>query len=167
MLAQFLSLIDGDEGEELRWLFGLRATNQLLTDFELDIDQKISLLGTLKTGFMQEFGVEKPTKLQLDGKFRTERSKIDWFLRFSRADQPDYAPLLDLLDEKSQLSTPVIASIKKDRKEAEINDLLMSYIHMLMNRLFRSKNRMHELVMYFLLHRTYETGKKRAERSAN
>ena len=58
LMAQFLGMIDGEEGEELRWLFGLRAINQLLTDFGLNEDQKIALLATLKTGFMTEFGIE-------------------------------------------------------------------------------------------------------------
>ena len=162
MLAQFLSLIDGDEGEEIRWLFGLRAIDQFLDDFGMSIDQKIDLLQTLKAGFMQEFGIEKPTKRQLDNKFRQERANIDWFLQFTRADQPDYAPLLDLLDEKSQRSKPIIKEIRQEVPAARLPDLLGSYIHMMMNRLFRSKNRMHELVMYYLLWRTLETGKKRA-----
>ena len=162
MITQFLSLIDGEEGEELRWLFGLRAINQLLEDFRMTDEEKINLLDALRKGFMYEFGTKKSTKIQLDNKFRQERNKIDWFLSFDRNDAPEYSALLDLLDEKSRKSVSVIGKIRRESTPTTISDLLISYIHMMMNRLFRSKNRMHELVMYYLLWKTLDTGRKRA-----
>ncbi|MFK7749084.1 MAG: lantibiotic dehydratase C-terminal domain-containing protein, partial [Kordia sp.] len=38
-----------------------------------------------------------------------------------------------------------------------INDLMGSYMHMLMNRLFKSKNRIHEMVCYDFLYRYYKS----------
>ncbi|MEL7148265.1 MAG: thiopeptide-type bacteriocin biosynthesis protein [Bacteroidota bacterium] len=163
MLANLLSVIDGEEGEEIRWLFGLRAIFQLLEDFALKTEEKIALMEHLKSGFMSEFGIGKPTKRQLDSKFRAERAKIDWFMQFTRAEQPDYAPLLDILDQKSNRTRAIIQQITQNVNSAQRKDLLMSYIHMMMNRLFRSQNRKHELVMYYLLWRTLVTGQKRAE----
>lgn len=156
MIVDFLDLIDGDEGEELRWLFGIRAIDQLLTDFGYDEDQKLVLLERLKTGFGAEFGMNKNLKKQMDKKFRNEQDKIKNFLSLSKEKAPDYTPILDVLEEKSRNSKDLVESIKSKIDKSTLDDRMSSYIHMLMNRLFRSKNRLHEMVLYDLLYRNYK-----------
>ncbi|WP_299610861.1 thiopeptide-type bacteriocin biosynthesis protein [uncultured Aquimarina sp.] len=156
MIVDFLDLIDGDEGEELRWLFGIRAIDQLLADFGYDEDQKLVLMERLKTGFGAEFGMNKNLKKQMDKKFRNEQEKIKNFLRLSKEATPEYIPILDLLEEKSTKSKALVGSIKSKVNTSILDDRMSSYIHMLMNRLFRSKNRLHEMVLYDLLYRNYK-----------
>ncbi|GAA4275168.1 thiopeptide-type bacteriocin biosynthesis protein [Aquimarina gracilis] len=156
MIINFLDMVEGDEGEELRWLFGVRAIDALLNDFGYDEDRKLKLLEGLKTGFGAEFGMNKFLKKQLDKKFRDEKDKIKEFLVFERKDNPDYAPILDVLDQKSENGKAEVNSILSIMNANEIDRLMGSYIHMLMNRLFRSKNRLHEMVLYDLLYRTYK-----------
>ncbi len=156
MIIDFLDMVEGDEGEELRWLFGIRAIDTLLSDFGYDDDRKLTLLEGLKMGFGAEFGMNKFLKKQLDKKFRDEKDKINEFLVFERKDNSDYAPILDILDQKSDDSKTAVKSILSIANAYEIDSLMGSYIHMLMNRLFRSKNRLHEMVLYDLLYRTYK-----------
>lgn len=156
MIIDFLDMVEGDEGEELRWLFGIRAIDTMLSDFGYDEDQKLKLLEGLKIGFGAEFGMNKFLKKQLDKKFRDEKDKINEFLVFERKDNPDYGPILDVLDQKSEDSLTAVKSILSRANGDEIDRLMGSYIHMLMNRLFRSKNRLHEMVLYDLLYRTYK-----------
>ncbi|MHA7055679.1 thiopeptide-type bacteriocin biosynthesis protein [Aquimarina sp. M1] len=156
MIVDFLDLIDGDEGEELRWLFGARAIDQKLKDFGYDADQKLALMERLKTSFGVEFGMNKNLKKQMDKKFRNEHDKIKNFLNFNREMDADYAPIIDVLQEKSSNSRTLIKDLVLAVSKAELNDMMGSYIHMLMNRLFRSKNRLHEMVIYDLLYRTYK-----------
>ncbi|MBQ0735800.1 thiopeptide-type bacteriocin biosynthesis protein [Aquimarina celericrescens] len=157
MIIDFLDMVEGDEGEELRWLFGIRAIDTLLNDFGYDEDGKLKVLEGLKSGFGEEFGMNKFLKKQLDKKFRDEKEKINEFLAFKREDNPDYAPILDVLEEKSKESKIAIKSIVSIMTVGpELDRLMGSYIHMLMNRLFRSKNRLHEMVLYDLLYRTYK-----------
>ncbi|MCK8523084.1 thiopeptide-type bacteriocin biosynthesis protein [Aquimarina sp. D1M17] len=156
MIVDFLDMIDEDEGEELRWLFSIRAMDAMLADFGYDEDQKLALMERLKTGFGQEFGMNKFLKKQMDKKFREQQEKIKAFLHFTREEKPDLAPILDVLETKSKLSIPVVNEIKPLVDEARLHDLMGSYQHMLMNRLFRSKNRLHEMVLYDLLFRTYK-----------
>ncbi|MFD2563787.1 thiopeptide-type bacteriocin biosynthesis protein [Aquimarina rubra] len=156
MIVDFLDMIDGDEGEELRWLFGARAIDQKLKDFGYDEDQKLALMERLKLGFGAEFGMNKHLKKQMDKKFRNEHDKIKNFLNFKREMDADYAPIIDVLAEKSKNSKALIKSIIPVVRKAELDDMMSSYIHMLMNRLFRSKNRLHEMVIYDLLYRTYK-----------
>jgi hypothetical protein len=43
-----------------------------------------------------------------------------------------------------------------------IDTLLLSYIHMMMNRLFMAKNRMHELIIYDFIRRYYTSENAKA-----
>lgn len=156
MIVNFLDLVDGEEGEELRWLFAIRALDALLADFGYSEDQKLAIMERLKTGFGLEFGMNKFLKKQLDEKFRSKREKITFFIAFKAEDRPEYQPLLELLAYKSEQSKPTIELLKKTASAEEIDRYLGSYAHMLMNRMFRSKNRLHEMVVYDLLYRHYK-----------
>ncbi|MGS2764959.1 thiopeptide-type bacteriocin biosynthesis protein [Sinomicrobium sp. M5D2P9] len=169
MIAEFLSMIEGDEGEELRWLFSLRAMDSLLDSFMYSEEEKLHVMKMLKTGFGEEFGMGRPLKKQLDGKYREQRKKIDEFMVFRAADNPDYAPILEILEQKKKCIIPVVQGILKYNEEktleVPLNDLMGSYIHMLMNRLFKSKNRMHEMVCYDFLYRYYRSSIARKQKT--
>jgi len=156
MISEFLDLIDGDEGEELRWLFGVRAIDSLLGDFKFTEDDKLKLLENLHIGFGNEFGMNRFLKKQLEKKFRVEKDKMKTFLDFKTETAGDYKPLLEILERKSKNTLTTVSTILDDIKEVTLNNLMGSYIHMLMNRLFRSKNRLHEMVVYDLLYRHYK-----------
>ncbi|WP_340065516.1 thiopeptide-type bacteriocin biosynthesis protein [Ascidiimonas aurantiaca] len=161
MITDFLSLIEGDEGEELRWLFGLRSIDNLLDSFEYTDDAKLTLLDRLKTGFGNEFGMSRPLKKQLDDKFRKEREQIEHFMVFTREENEEFSPIIDVLDEKTQNTATVAQKIlqhqEKETLKVELDSLMGSYIHMLMNRLFKSNNRLHEMVCYDFLYRYYRS----------
>ncbi len=159
--ASFLDLIEGDEGETLRWLFGLRSIDHLLTHFSYTLDEKLVLLDHLKTGFGAEFGMGRPLKKQLDTKYRAHRPRIASFMAFTKETDPDHAPILEVLETKSAHIAPIVddimAIVAQNLLEMPMNGLLGSYIHMLMNRLFKSKNRLNEMVCYDFLYRYYRT----------
>ncbi|WP_299534489.1 thiopeptide-type bacteriocin biosynthesis protein [Ulvibacterium sp.] len=161
MIVDFLDLIEGEEGEMLRWLFSLRAMDSHLNDFGyLDYD-KLRLLDRLKTGFGNEFGMSRPLKKQLDSKYREERKKIEEFMSFDATDQPDYAPILNVIHTKEKevqpLALQILECFDEGIMELRLDDLMASYLHMHMNRLFKSKNRVHELVCYDFLYRYYKS----------
>ena len=156
MIVSFLDCIDGEEGEEVRWLFAMRALDTLLDDFEYGEEEKLRMLDQLKTNFGAEFGINKHLKKQLDVKFRTHRSEIDKFLDMNRNTAGEYAVLLELLETKSTQTLTVIQQLKAKVSQERLNGLMSSYIHMLMNRMFRSKNRLHEMTVYQLLFRYYK-----------
>jgi len=105
MIVSLLDVIGGEEGEEIRWLFGVRALDKLLSDFKEEDSQ--------------------------------------------------YNVLLELLDHKTKQGSDVVNELINSLDKRLLNDYLGSYAHMLMNRLFRSKNRVHEMVVYDLLYRHY------------
>ncbi|WP_418502319.1 thiopeptide-type bacteriocin biosynthesis protein [Flagellimonas sp.] len=160
-IVKFLDLIEGSEGEQLRWLFGLRSIDHLLSSFNYSIEEKLELLSHLKTGFGKEFGMTRFLKKQLDDKYRKEREKIESFVTFTRKSHPSYEPILKILNTKGKAIKPLaeqILYLHADRKlQLEINNLMESYTHMLMNRLFKSKNRLNEMVVYDFLYRYYKS----------
>jgi thiopeptide-type bacteriocin biosynthesis protein len=161
MIVNTIDLIEGDEGEEIRWLFALRAIDSLTDNFLYDDKQKLNLLEGLKEGFGREFGMNKMLKLQLDKKFRNKRQKISEIMNKENDAESEIKPLFDLLAQKSQRVMPIAKKILElnDKKKLHrpLNDIMGSYIHMLMNRLFKSKQRTHEMVIYDFLYRYYKS----------
>ncbi len=160
-IVNILDMIDGDEGEEVRWLFAIKAVDVLLTDFNFSIEQKVELMESLKTGFAHEFNMNKDLKMQIDKKFRTHREIITQVLNNENGETSEFQPLFELLEQKSESITPLVTEIltiqQKDQLQLHLNDLLASYIHMLLNRLFKNKQRMHEMVIYDFMWRTYHS----------
>ena len=69
----------------------------------------------------------------------------------------EYQPLINLLNtNKEQLEIVKKTILKNElQQNIDLNNLLSSYIHMMVNRLFRDKQRLHELVCYDNLYRYY------------
>ena len=159
--VSMLDMVDGDDGEEIRWLFAIKAVDVLLDDFGYSMEQKRVLLENLKTVFAHEFSMNKDLKMQMDRKFRTHREIINKVLNAKNDETRDLQPLFELLRQKSENTTPWISEILKIQQNRQLqlplNDLLASYIHMLLNRLFKNKQRIHEMVIYDFMWRTYRS----------
>ncbi len=160
-IVRFLDLIEGDEGEQLRWLYGLRAMDNLLNTFSYMLEEKLQIMEDLKIGFSREFNMSRPLKKQLDEKYRKERAQIEHFMVFTAEEEPNYEPILVIMKKVNAdiqpIATAILAIEKNDELQISKNNLMGSYIHMLMNRLFKSKNRLNEMVCYDFLYRYYRT----------
>lgn len=161
MIIKVIDMLEGDEGEEIRWLFALRAIDSLLDDFGYDEDGKLVMLEKLKLNFAIEFNTNKQLQKQLDVKYRTHQKMIENFLS-NREQNPEFAPLLKSIEMKSEAVVDCIKNMNLYLSENKRDGIIGSMIHMLMNRLFRSKNRLHEMVLYDMLYRHYrkEWGKR-------
>ncbi len=158
MIVAMLDMIEGDEGETIRWQFALKAIDTLLNDFRYDLKEKQELLSMMKENFAKEFGMNRLLKQQLDKKYRKNQPEIYNIL--SNIENP-LTPLSGILEEKSNSIMPAVSSIlgleKNGKLQTPLNDLMSSYIHMLNNRLFKSKQRIHEMVVYDFLFRYYRS----------
>lgn len=158
MIINLLDLIDdSDEGEELRWLFGIRAIDVLLDDFSFSEDDKLMLLEQLKINFCAEFNMNRFLKKQLDKKFISNEKKIMQFIEMSRDDVSELTSLINIIHKKNCSSASAISDIRNLIGSEKLNSFLGSHIHMIMNRLFRSKNRLNEMVIYYFLFKHYKT----------
>ena len=163
---EMLDLIEGDEGETYRWHFACLTVDLLLSNFDYVEIQKLELLDGLQRRFGQEFNMNNNLKVQLDKKFRNERQKIRSFLL---QEDDFYAPFYQILDQKSNESLEIVKEIKQlqkmDELETNLNDLLSSCLHMSLNRIFKSRQRLNEMVIYSLLFRFYKSELARERKS--
>ena len=77
LIVNFLNLIEGDEGDEIRWLFSLKSTLLQLKIFLKSDEQILHFLENVKNGFANEFSADKHFKKQLSTKYRKEKN-IDY-----------------------------------------------------------------------------------------
>ena len=159
-ISKMLSLIEGEEGEEIRWLFAIRSIDDLLSAFEYGIKEKNDLMEFLKSSFSKEFNSNKGLKKQLDKRFRDNQTKIKEILNRENDTISDYSPLFVLLARKeiqqSQTIREILRIYKNGMNEISLDHLLSSYIHMLMNRLFKNRQRVVELVIYEFMWKVYK-----------
>jgi lantibiotic biosynthesis protein len=155
---QFIDMIDDDSGEKVRWLFSLLSIDHLLNDFGFSIEQKVAIMKVTKTNFGKEFNRNGNLNKQINQMFTENEDEIECFLNHEKIDEM-YNPLWDILQERSEKNKKSIKKIKAlatDKKiPNRLNDIAISYIHMVCNRLFLSKHRMHEMVVYDFLFKYY------------
>ena len=75
--------------------------------------------------------------------------------------ESDLKPIWNFLVQKTENTKDIVNEIlvlhQKNELDTDFDELIYSMIHMLLNRLFISKQRMHELVVYDLLHSYYKS----------
>ncbi len=142
------------EDDELLFLFALKSIDTLLESFNYDTKNKIEFVKPNLIAFKKEFNSDKQLSKQLNKKYASLKEKTIAFM--TENSDEDFIPLFNLLENKkkklNQLSTIIL---NKKKLEISINQLLSSYVHMMINRLFRDQQRLHELVSYDFLSRYY------------
>lgn len=160
-VVNFLTQIKNKQENDIRWLFGIKAIDELLNTFNYSLGQKTILLENLKIGFALEFSMNKDLKMQLDKKFRDKRKIIETFLWENELIYKKYQTIGRLLEINKNNITPIVCEIlkmkNKELLELPLNDLIASYIHMFLNRLFTNKQRLQEMVVYDFMWRAYRS----------
>jgi lantibiotic biosynthesis protein len=162
---EFLQLTEGDEREHLRWLWGMRGIDELLNAFGFSIEKKYELLIYIQASFFEEFGGDKQLQKQLNSRYTEHRRLIEEVMQYPASQT---SPLYNLIylftanaKEQNDIASSILKEINESRKEVSVENLLGSYIHMNLNRLFLSEPRQHELVIYSLMVSWYQSIIKR------
>jgi len=125
------------------------------------MERKFDLVTILRENFGREHGMNRGLKDQMEKKFRNDRAVINELMDRSNDQVSEMLPLFQLLAQKSTAVKPIAEQIltlsKNNRLGMPLNDLMASYSHMMANRLFKSKQRTHEMVLYDFLHRYYKS----------
>ncbi len=150
-------IVNGNEN--LRWIWGIKAVDNLLTLFDLPFEQKLAIVAELSQNFSDEFNMNKDLKRQMDKKYRNYQSEI-----MGMMDRQDLNQEIFIANEQIK---PIVeelnALVASNELEIPINHLLKSYIHMLLNRLMPAKQRVYELLIYNFLCRQYRSKQARAK----
>lgn len=162
---RFLQLTEGDEREKFRWLWALRGVDELLNAFDYTPERKYALLQHIQQQFAAEFNADKALFRQLNQQYNSNRKEIMAVMATEMLPGDSFLPLLQIYQlEKAALrltATEILAALPEANREAAADNLMGSYIHMSLNRIFLSEPRLHELVIYDLLCSHYRAGLKR------
>lgn len=161
LFIDLVPYLKNPNGETQRWHFALKSIDYLLDCFQYKTEDKLRLLEGLKDSFGREFGLNRFLKDQLNNKFAKEWKGIERSLNSSTDKESIISPILNHLNVHKKTVIPLAKEVLKICEEhpdsIHVNELIGSYIHMMMNRLFRSKQRIHELVLYDFLYRYYKS----------
>jgi len=151
--TQILGTLRDEEAETDRWRLALASVDALLNDFGFALPQKLEFISTVNDNFVREFGLLN-SRSQLSDKYRANRKAVEALLE---ATDEKYQSIYRILDARSNMQKPIAGQIMEHVEKGEkLNALLSSYTHMMMNRWFRSKQRMHEAVVYDFLLKYYK-----------
>ncbi|MBV7530266.1 lantibiotic dehydratase [Chitinophaga sp. sic0106] len=155
-VINIISMLDGAEGEEYRWKLALRGMHMMLDDFGLTLTQRKKLLGSIREGFLEEFGGAELLHKQLNDKYRKHQPEITSYMHAAADDANDIAEAIACFTERSVHSRPLAAQIRTTCGSPDaFTRIVASHLHMFINRLFVGKQRKHELVLYHFLEKYY------------
>lgn len=155
--ALFISRLEGDKWEDVRWKYALLSIDFFLSDFGYSLEKKKDFCSTQRDSYAKEFGVTNDSKKVIDAKFRKVRADVENLFE-SNAEISVY--LAALLKEKSKKMVTICDELlDKQEKfpDLDVANILASYIHMMINRIFRSRQRFHEFIVYDFLFREYRS----------
>lgn len=158
-IVNILKLVKQSQNENYRWMIALKMIDSLLSDFSFNLESRLWLMETVSNLFMIEFGFNKFNSKQFNSKFRDKKSIIESVLNNEIRDE-DFHRLSKYVTQRTKKLEPIVKQLQMKlakQKEFQLSNLLQSYIHMMLNRLFMSKNRVHELVLYDFMRRYYES----------
>lgn len=154
--------------ENYRWMIALELIDSLLSDFRFDIFDKQKLMSDLNNSFKAEYGFNKNNVKQFNSRFREHKGIVESVLDHTIT-EPDFVSLYPYIRRRTKKLIPIVRNLYMniEKEHISINSLLSSYIHMSLNRLFRSKNRLHELILYDYLYRYYTSKIVQREKKVN
>jgi thiopeptide-type bacteriocin biosynthesis protein len=134
--------------ESQRFLFAVRQINKLLATANISFVDRHALMEKLKEAFFEEFNGNSILRKQLGEKYRFFKIQMDPIFRTTEPDTE-----ADLYVKQLSLD---IANKK------QLLSVLSSLVHMTVNRIFPSKQRAYELILYHCLAKQYASEKIRA-----
>ena len=162
MITDMLSLIENlPEKESYRWLFALKAIDAMLSDFGYSLNERHDLSKRIADAFGQEFRINESTIQQFSNKYRATK---DMIFKFMHDEDEQAKELYELINSNSENTKSSVQQLTDSCLEYNsLEDIIRSFIHMTMNRIFIAQQRKHEVVLYGFLERYYrsEVAKKK------
>lgn len=157
--AFVLNLLSIVDDFSLNWLAAISYIDRFLTSLELDIYEKKQLFENLAEGFGREFNKDIHLKKKLGNQFREEREKIKKILEAITFEEEDLSIIVEIVKSSLNNTKKCIDALlaSKNQLEFPLHDLLGSYLHMFLNRVFEENQRYHEMVLYHMMWYHYKS----------
>lgn len=138
---QVLYILAQATNDEERLVHAFHWVEELMRLFKLPDAAQIAFLEAMQQQFKEEFQVTKETNKQLNLKYKKLESQL-----FAASTLKTMHPV----PLASQIAS-LLQRNEKQQLDVTINSLLASFIHMTINRTFKSQQRLHEMLIYDLL----------------
>lgn len=174
LISKFILHLNSNGTENLRWLFALLLMDNFFDIMSLSLSDKMNFSKKAKDEFSKEFNIDSNFNKQLSNKYRTNRAEIYYFLNLKKNtpnisnDNLQIVEMIDSFNKKISTIANKLENVKsKGKLQVDFYNLVFSLIHMSINRLFQTNNRLNEMVCYDFLYRYYESIYARFYRDGN
>ena len=159
-VVAILALLEpGDRGEDERWRLALAGVARLLDDLDLTGAEKQAVADDLRAYFAEEFRADGRLRGQIGDRFRAQRAGLQALIERPWDRNHPLAPGFEILDRRSEVIArlvPGLAGLQADGTvPRSLHTVATSLAHLHIDRLLRSAQRAHELVLYDFLARLY------------
>jgi thiopeptide-type bacteriocin biosynthesis protein len=144
---QVILIIAHSENDLDRFLNACYWVEHLISLFELPTEKQLIFIDRMRQQFKNEFEVKKETNKQLNLKYKNLETRL--FQSSSIGAKQEV--LLSAAIRR------ILESDKNNLLDVSLEQLISSYIHMTINRTFRSKQRLHEMMIYNFLDKKYKS----------
>ena len=167
-IIQFLKETEDKGNDTIRWLWGIKCMDLLLEQFGLSLEDKVDFYKMINDGYSRELNMDKSMRVQLDKKYRNEVNQITNIIGLGNDNSfPGLGHIFDYTKKAQPIIENIVGLSSKGNLEMPLNNLLSSLVHMHFNRLFRTKQRMHELVIYYFMNKFYTSQAARLKYNRN
>jgi len=155
-IIKLFNLLNEENPEQHRWKLSLSLIDNILSAFLFELPQRNELLNTTAESFKKEFGfTHHHVTKQLNDKHRSNRKEIENAMNHIN----EVSEIIEIIEARRRAIFPIAEKIIGIEQSGDLQipmkSLLTSLIHMTMNRWFRTKNRLYEMVVYEFLSRYY------------
>lgn len=147
-----------NESTDMRWHAALLGVDCLFSDFVPDVAERYTIAEQLREGFRSKLTPDFNSRKHFSEKFRAERKTITGIIDPNANGLDALIPIREIFRERSLDIRPVVETINSlSRRGRQVNvpALLMSYVHMHINRIMIRPRDMHEMMIYDFLCRLY------------
>ncbi|CAG7656900.1 Nisin biosynthesis protein NisB [Paenibacillus allorhizosphaerae] len=167
-VINILETLDGDAGLDDRWRLSFIGIDRLLSDLRFPAEVKSGIVKKARDGFATEFGIDGAFRRSLGERFRRERTRLEAYIHTTSSGHDRLAPGISVFKQRSERLVPLVDGLRKVEISGgltvTLEQLAASYIHMHVNRMLRSSQRAHELIIYDFLARLYDAESGRTRR---
>ncbi|UUZ86942.1 thiopeptide-type bacteriocin biosynthesis protein [Paenibacillus sp. P26] len=164
-VSRVVALYQGSASFDSRWRLALAGIDRLLDSFGLDLHRKREIVETCSKHYASEFLIHPEYKKAMGAKFRSEREGLEQLLFHPIASEhPLYQGVRVLRQGKEAFNRASEELYRAERQgplTSSVHSLVPSLIHMHVNRIIRTSQRAHELLLYEFLRRLYESAIQR------
>ncbi|HLJ26939.1 MAG TPA: lantibiotic dehydratase [Candidatus Angelobacter sp.] len=161
LVLDLLEAIADQLGAEIRWHLAFASVDCLLSGLGLDLSARHALVNSLGKSQEKNFAVQQIYRKQVSEKFRKERQALERLLETAvdSAGFPAQAQsaLTRFAGQLKTIRGELEAAQEAGELTKPIAELAGSYVHMHLNRMFRSAANAQEMVLYDFLARTYDS----------